>query len=44
MRNWSGQKAIGAAFAHVAHVDVLEEVVGDEVVAHEPEKVGQKDQ
>ena len=38
------QKALGAALAHVAHMDVLEEVVGDEVVAHQPEEVGQEDQ
>ena len=37
-------ESLGAAFAHVARVNVLEEVVGDEVVAHEPDEVGQKDQ
>ena len=37
-------ETLGAALAHIARVNVLEEVVGDEVVAHEPEEVGQKDE
>ena len=40
----AAQEIIRAPFADVAHVDVLEEGVGDEVVAHLPEKVGQKDE
>ncbi len=44
MRNWPVEKAFGAAFAHVARVDVLEEVVGDEVVADEPDEVGQENE
>ena len=38
------EEAFGAAFADVARVDVLEEVVGDPVVAGEPDEVGQKDE
>ena len=44
MQELVAQESVGAAFAHVARVDVLEEVVGDEVVADEPEEVGKKDE
>src|SRR5208282_6603920 len=39
-----GKEALGAAFAYVAHVDVVEELVGDKIVAHQPEEVGQENQ
>ena len=44
MQKLVAQEAVGAALADVARVDVLEELVGDEVVADEPEEVGKKNQ
>src|SRR5579863_3116152 len=38
------EEAVGAAFADVADMDVVQEGVGDEVVVHLPDQVGQRDQ
>ena len=40
----SSEESVGAALADVAHVDVLEEGVGNPVMADEPEEVRQEDE
>ena len=37
------EESVGAAFAYVARVDVLKELIGDEVVVDEPEEVWKED-
>ena len=39
-----GEEPFGAALADVAHMDVLEEGVGNPVMAGEPDEVGQEDE